>query len=105
MQTSLFLALILLSTPSFGAEEPSGCDKFKWSIERERALLAEEKAKDKKPQLVEPREPIGRSALNWASLGRSELQLSSANNNLHVPAPFFAYLFPSASMTIYISQT
>src|SRR5579863_5079936 len=39
MRKSLFVALILLSTPSFAAEEPNGCDKFKWSIERERAAL------------------------------------------------------------------
>jgi hypothetical protein len=40
MRTSLFLALLLLgAAPAWAAEEPSGCDKFKWPIERERAAL------------------------------------------------------------------
>jgi len=40
MRTSLLVALLLLGTaPAWAAEEPSGCDKFKWPIERERAAL------------------------------------------------------------------
>jgi hypothetical protein len=40
MRTSLFVALALLgAAPAWAAEEPSGCDKFKWGIERERAAL------------------------------------------------------------------
>jgi hypothetical protein len=40
MRTPLLMALTLLATaPAFAAEEPSGCDKFKWPIERERAAL------------------------------------------------------------------
>jgi hypothetical protein len=40
MRGSLFAALVLLGvTPAFAAEEPSGCDKFKWPIEHERAAL------------------------------------------------------------------
>ena len=40
MRTPLLIALALLSTaPAFAAEEPSGCDKFKWNIDRERAAL------------------------------------------------------------------
>jgi hypothetical protein len=40
MRTPLLLALVLLvTTPARTAEEPSGCDKFKWGIERERAAL------------------------------------------------------------------
>lgn len=40
MRASLFLALALLgTTPAWAAEEPSGCDKFKWPVERERAVL------------------------------------------------------------------
>jgi len=40
MRVSLAIALILLGTaPAFAAEEPSGCDKFKWNIEHERAAL------------------------------------------------------------------
>jgi hypothetical protein len=36
----LFIALLLLgAAPAWAAEEPSGCDKFKWPIERERAAL------------------------------------------------------------------
>jgi hypothetical protein len=40
MRASLLMALVLLgATPAYAAEEPSGCDKFKWPIERERAAL------------------------------------------------------------------
>ena len=41
MRASLFLALcaLLVETPAWAAEEPSGCDKFKWPVERERAAL------------------------------------------------------------------
>ena len=40
MRTSLLVALALLgAAPTWAAEEPSGCDKFKWGIERERAGL------------------------------------------------------------------
>ena len=40
MRSSFLVALLLLgATPVLAAEEPSGCDKFKWPIERERAAL------------------------------------------------------------------
>lgn len=40
MRTHLLIALALLGTaPAWAAEEPSGCDKFKWNIDRERAAL------------------------------------------------------------------
>jgi hypothetical protein len=40
MRASLVIALALLGTaPAWAAEEPSGCDKFKWNIDRERAAL------------------------------------------------------------------
>jgi hypothetical protein len=40
MRGSWSIALALLAAvPAKAAEEPSGCDKFKWSIERERAAL------------------------------------------------------------------
>jgi len=40
MRTAVLLALILFgAAPAWAAEEPSGCDKFKWPIERERAAL------------------------------------------------------------------
>jgi hypothetical protein len=40
MRAPLLIALMLLGTaPAWAAEEPSGCDKFKWNIERERAAL------------------------------------------------------------------
>lgn len=40
MRNALLIALWLLSAaPTFAAEEPSGCDKFKWPIEHERAAL------------------------------------------------------------------
>ena len=38
MRTAILLALILFGAAS-AAEEPSGCDKFKWPIDRERAAL------------------------------------------------------------------
>ena len=40
MRAPLLIAFVLLGTASaLAAEEPSGCDKFKWPIERERAAL------------------------------------------------------------------
>jgi len=40
MRTPFLIVLALLATtPAYAAEEPSGCDKFKWGIERERAAL------------------------------------------------------------------
>jgi hypothetical protein len=40
MRASFLMALVLLGiSPAYAAEEPSGCDKFKWPIERERAVL------------------------------------------------------------------
>jgi hypothetical protein len=40
MRAPLLIALVLLGTrAAFAAEEPSGCDKFKWNIDRERAAL------------------------------------------------------------------
>jgi hypothetical protein len=40
MRAAFFVALLLLSAaPAWAADEPSGCDKFKWPIDRERAAL------------------------------------------------------------------
>jgi len=40
MRTPLLVAILFFGTaPAWAAEEPSGCDKFKWGIERERAAL------------------------------------------------------------------
>jgi hypothetical protein len=40
MRVSIIVALILLiAGPARAAEEPSGCDKFKWNIDHERAAL------------------------------------------------------------------
>ena len=40
MRTPLLIAFVLLGAiPASAADEPSGCDKFKWPIERERAAL------------------------------------------------------------------
>jgi hypothetical protein len=40
MRTPLLFALMVLGSASaWAAEEPSGCDKFKWNIDRERAAL------------------------------------------------------------------
>lgn len=40
MRTATLITLAVLVTTSALAAEPSGCDKFKWPIERERAALA-----------------------------------------------------------------
>jgi hypothetical protein len=40
MRAPLLIALVMLGTaPAWAAEEPSGCDKFKWNIDHERAAL------------------------------------------------------------------
>jgi len=40
MRKSFFVVLTLLAaTPALAAEEPSGCDKFKWNIDHARAAL------------------------------------------------------------------
>jgi hypothetical protein len=40
MRAPLLTEFVLLGAiPASAAEEPSGCDKFKWPIERERAAL------------------------------------------------------------------
>ncbi len=40
MRGIVFIALVLAgAAPAFAAEEPSGCDKFKWGIDHERAAL------------------------------------------------------------------
>jgi hypothetical protein len=39
MQKILLIALMFVAAPAFAAEEPSGCDKFKWPVDRERAAL------------------------------------------------------------------
>jgi hypothetical protein len=37
---SLLATLLISATSALAAKEPSGCDKFKWPIERERAALS-----------------------------------------------------------------
>jgi hypothetical protein len=40
MKKPLFVTMALLAAaPAFAAEEPSGCDKFKWNIDHARAAL------------------------------------------------------------------
>ena len=40
MRKSLLVTLtMLIAAPAFAAEEPSGCDKFKWNIDHARAVL------------------------------------------------------------------
>jgi hypothetical protein len=40
MRAPLLVALMLLgAVPAWAADEPSGCDKFKWNIDQERAAL------------------------------------------------------------------
>jgi hypothetical protein len=35
----LVVLAFVVAAPAWGADEPSGCDKFKWPVERERAVL------------------------------------------------------------------
>src|ERR1700709_1256870 len=37
MRAVLFVLALLSAAPAWAAEEPSGCDKFKWPMDRERA--------------------------------------------------------------------
>src|ERR1700743_1225914 len=40
MRAPLLIAFVLIgAAPVWAAEEPSGCDKFKWNIDHERAAL------------------------------------------------------------------
>ncbi|MBV9556605.1 MAG: hypothetical protein JO254_05965 [Pseudolabrys sp.] len=39
MRASLIFAALLIATPAL-AQEPVGCDKFKWPLDREKAMLA-----------------------------------------------------------------
>ncbi len=40
MRAPLIICMFMLTTSAaFAAEEPSGCDKFKWNIDREKAAL------------------------------------------------------------------
>jgi hypothetical protein len=39
MRKILLIAFMIAAAPAWAAEEPSGCDKFKWPIDRERAAL------------------------------------------------------------------
>src|SRR6516225_1037205 len=39
MRKVLWIAFLVAAAPAWAAEEPSGCDKFKWPIDRERAAL------------------------------------------------------------------
>src|SRR5258708_10782224 len=39
MRAPLLITLALIGAPAYAADEPSGCDKCKWPIERERAAL------------------------------------------------------------------
>jgi hypothetical protein len=46
MRAGLVAILMLVAAPAWAAEEPSGCDKFKWPIDHERtALTAPDRAK------------------------------------------------------------
>jgi hypothetical protein len=39
MRKFLLIVFVLAAAPAWAAEEPSGCEKFKWPIDRERAAL------------------------------------------------------------------
>ncbi len=39
MRAPLLIALLLFGASAYAAEEPSGCDKFKWNIDQARAAL------------------------------------------------------------------
>jgi hypothetical protein len=64
------LALVMIASPVL-AQEPVGCDKFKWTVDRERALLA-----SAKPITAggEVSQPLG-SAVKLGLLPRAEAKL------------------------------
>jgi hypothetical protein len=63
MRAPPLIALALLgSAPAWATEEPSGCDKFKWPIDRERAALT---APDR-PKLVSGAEIAAPAAMTLA---------------------------------------
>jgi hypothetical protein len=39
MRLPAIAALLILASASAAAQEPSGCDKFKWPLDKERATL------------------------------------------------------------------
>ena len=46
MRAISIVALLFFAAPAWAAEEPAGCDKFQWNIDRERAaLMATDRAK------------------------------------------------------------
>jgi len=45
---------LLIALPALAAEEPSGCDKFKWPIDRERSALTGQATKVASGATVEP---------------------------------------------------
>jgi hypothetical protein len=50
---SLLVFSLLIATPAF-AQEPIGCDKFKWPLDRERALLASAAAATPGGEVTQP---------------------------------------------------
>ena len=77
MRAPLLIALVLLGTaPAWAADEPSGCDKFKWNIDRARAALTA-------PDRVKLA-----SGAELASLPSTGLTLGlSAPNEARLPSP------------------
>jgi hypothetical protein len=52
-RTYLALIVLLLAAPAF-AQEPVGCDKFKWPLDRERAMLASPTAVASGSEVLQP---------------------------------------------------
>lgn len=76
MRAPLLIALALLgSAPAWAAEEPSGCDQFKWPIDRERAALtAPDRPKLKSGAVIAPGAP---TAMTLALLPPGDAALPS----------------------------
>ena len=76
MRRILTIALLLVAGPALAAEEPSGCDKFKWNIEPARAAL------------TAPGRPTLASGSEQAALPSTAVTLSlAAPAEAKLPAP------------------
>ena len=70
----LFIAATLLAAPPALAQEPVGCDKFKWPLDHERALLA---SPSQKPSGADLPQPVGAAvALALAPLADAKLPVA-----------------------------
>jgi len=94
MNRSLLIAVALLaSTPAF-AREPVGCDKFKWPLDRERALLASPAPMPSGAELAQPLE----SAVTVALLPFAEAKLPLPPSRAPKAADSFAGFIAAAAV-------